>query len=73
MTWRADVEPYGRRSCLFQIALHLDNLPNRAASVKPTCASSGDRLIVGEKGCFENPIRQKRFSIMRRRTPNRPN
>jgi len=28
MTWRTDVEPFGRRSRLFQIALHPENYAN---------------------------------------------
>jgi hypothetical protein len=36
MTWRVDVEPFGRRSRLFQIALHPENFagPDRLREIR---------------------------------------
>ena len=36
LTWRADVEPFGRRSRLFQIALHPENFagPDRLREIR---------------------------------------
>ena len=46
MTWRADAEPYGRRSHLFQVVLHPKQFANRRASVKSDLRQLGDSLIV---------------------------
>lgn len=48
MTWRTDVEPFGRRSRLFQIALHPENFakPDRLREIR-ILNLSGALLLLG--------------------------